>query len=536
MPSFLETLKGGAGAGAAHSKEGASDDLLIRARSEKAAPFRKEGRSTPALRGKEPTKILLTDRDPSSEGLLAELMGIRSEQDAAGKTAGVRVSETEQPNWLITPLAKQKNVGMLLDSARTSLCENESEWSDEELPSLAKKVVERAARSMPTELRVGAREINEATTELVDLLVGFGPCKELVTDPHVTDICIDSYDRISCIRSGRAIETPFAFRSRQDLRTFVARITRLLGRNVSIEHPIVEGMVQLSSQVDTRTRVQCVHGSLRGVEDPALILRIQRFPFVSLYDLLKTQTLPAPVAAFLSEVVTFRESTIVIVGPPCSGKTTLAAALLGAVGSDERVALVEYMPELQLSSCQTERFTLMRDKANTQPRSCGYDLAAYLYHAPIHRMVFGEMRPDDAELFVQVLESGRKGALATMSAPSSWSALDSLSYALSRQMSSSVDVAKTRLFEQIDLLLVTRIENGRPCLVELSEVVRERGEIVPLIQYEGESKGKRFWRMTGEKTPLVRRLAERGVELMTSPQCLPPLVRDNCSEELDGAT
>jgi hypothetical protein len=103
-------------------------------------------------------------------------------------------------------------------------------------------------------------------------------------------------------------------------------------------------------------------------------------------------------------------------------------------------------------------------------------------------------------------------------------------------MGSPVDVAKTRLLEQIDMFLLMRIENGRPCLVELSEVVRERGDIVPLIQYEGESKGKRFWRMTGEKTPLLRRLSERGVELMTSPQCLPPLVIDEHMEDSDGAS
>lgn len=534
MPSFLEILKGSSEGGTTESKGVASESILIRAQPDRSASIGKETQGSTTPRAKEPTKILLTEGEPSSEGLLAELMGTRTEQDSGGKVTGNRVSDTEQPSWLLTPLAKQKNVGILLDSARLFLCESESEWSDGEIPNIAKKVVEKAARLMPADLRVGAREISEATTELIDLLVGFGPLKELVADPYVTDICIDAFDRITCIRSGRAIETPFVFRSRQDFRTFVARILRLLGRNVSVQEPFVEGMVQLSSQLDIRTRIQCVHGSLRGAEDPALVLRVQRFPFVSLYDLLKAQTLPAPVAAFLSEVVTFRESTIVIVGPPCSGKTTLASALLGAVGSDERIALVEHVPELQLSSGHTERFILMRGQDNAQVARSVHDLAAYLYHAAVHRMVFGDMRPDDAELFIQVLESGRKGALATLSSSSSWSALDSLAYRLSQQMGSAVDVAKTRLLEQVDMFLLMRVENGRPCLVELSEVVRERGDIVPLLRYEGESKGKRFWRMSGEKTPLLRRLAERGVELMTSPQCLPPLVIDERPEDADG--
>lgn len=97
-----------------------------------------------------------------------------------------------------------------------------------------------------------------------------------------------------------------------------------------------------------------------------------------------------------------------------------------------------------------------------------------------------------------------------------------------------MDAARNRLSEQVNLVLTMAVESGRPCLCEVAEVIPEIAGLVPLVRYEGESKGKRYWRMTGEDTPLLRRLSERGVELMTSPHCLPPLTTAPHAEDVDG--
>jgi hypothetical protein len=69
----------------------------------------------------------------------------------------------------------------------------------------------------------------------------------------------------------------------------------------------------------------------------------------------------------------------------------------------------------------------------------------------------------------------------------------------------------------ISLVIVMNLVEGRPCVVDISEVKREPAgdfEFIQIAKYEGETKGKRFWRkMTGD-SPLLRFMSERGVELM----------------------
>jgi pilus assembly protein CpaF len=366
---------------------------------------------------------------------------------------------------------------------------------------------------------ITSRDTHEAALELIALVSGKGPLTPLFDDPLVTDVYVDDWNRVRCKRLGKSIDTPCIFRAPSDYDAFCSGLIEQSNQRLTSARPRID----LVLADEWRSRVNIVHGSLRGEQRPGIAVRIPRLKSATMYDLLRSQTLPAAVAAWLSEFMAFGDVSTLVIGPSGSGKTTAATALLNAVGSDERVLLLEHLPEIYPASCHTERLTL----AHAGVEGSGDGLADILdvvrARAP-HRIVFGEIRERDRFAFLELLADGYSGSIATMCSENASEALSRLAQGLDGQGNNQHSAQMvSRLMR-----LVLRLQNpdGHPCLAELCEVLpAELGEIrvVPLVRYEGEAKGKRVWRKLVHSSALFDLMAERGVEIMTGPSLLPPL-------------
>jgi pilus assembly protein CpaF len=336
----------------------------------------------------------------------------------------------------------------------------------------------------------------------------------LYEDPFVTDVFIDGYDKIRCRRLGQALETPFAFRTPREYEAFYTSMLQSVERALSVSCPIIDCVLN----DEWRSRVNAVHGSLRESGQSSLVIRIPRLRSATLYDLLRSQTLPAQMAAWLSEVVSFGEANILVIGPTGSGKTTMAAGLVSCIGSDERVCTIEDVPEIFASNCILEKLvTRAPDARGNGAVTSEMLLRAALHRAP-HRMVLGEVRGIEGALFLEALETGHAGSLATMHADNPYEGLWRLLDVVSATERAPTDVIRRRIARMINLVIVMNLVEGRPCIVDISEVRRDVSDdfaILQIARYEGELKGKRVWRKMAEGTPLLRSMSERGVDLMT---------------------
>ena len=375
-------------------------------------------------------------------------------------------------------------------------------------------------KQLGTEIRLSTRDIDEAIDELVGLMLGKGPLQPLYEDPKVTDIYLDGHKSIKCIRQGQALETPFTFRSPDEYESYIQSMLQSVDRVLNLSAPIVDCVLS----DDYRSRINAVHYSLIDCEESSMVIRVPRLQQIRFYDLLQTDTLPPAVANWLSALVEDGEANILVLGPTGSGKTVFTTALLSAVGSNERIITIEDVPEIFVPTAHLEK--LVSRPANSQGTGdVGMDqlLRAALRRAP-HRIVVGEIRDKEGPLFLKALETGHQGSIATIHANNAKEGLWRLLDVVAAYEDSPQESLQRRIGRSVNLVITMKKINGRPCLIDVSEVRSPmKGEFITnsLVEYESEIDGRRVWRQKSLHSKWIDKLRDKGVELSGGPNLLP---------------
>ncbi len=237
-------------------------------------------------------------------------------------------------------------------------------------------------------------------------LAGYGPLTELLDDPDVWEIEINSPAEVFVKRhSGPSGYHHEAFHDDDHV---VRTLTKLLD-DASTSHRKLDPTEGLQdAQLDDGSRVHIVHGDLaRGGH---LMVNIRRFtgvPFTSLDELVERGTLSPAAGRFLAAAVR-AGATIVFAGAPGSGKTTLLSCCVGELDPSLRVVIAEEVFEIDapmpnVASMQTRP---------ARPDRPGVDLrrlvAGFLRMAPDVAIV-GEVRDREALPLLLTLSSGVNG-------------------------------------------------------------------------------------------------------------------------------
>jgi len=466
----------------------------------------------PSAVGKNTIRVpVLSQEPPASDSVRISLE----------KKKNADVLSDSLPWWLTDPVVSSPQVDLLVPAARHALNDLISDnITREELAAAIRKAVNIAADRLSQEVRLTAKDLADATQELISMMLGKGPLQPLYDDPAVTDIYLDGHASIKCLRRGQALETPFKFRSQTEYEAFITTMLQSVDRVLNMSSPLVDCV--LDDQ--WRSRISAVHSSLLDGAESALVIRIPRLQQISFYDMLRTKTLPAPVAAWLAELVSCGEANIMVCGPTGSGKTTLTTALLSAVGSDERICTIEDVPEIFVPTIHLEKL-VSRPENSQGEGAVGMDklLRAALRRAP-HRIVVGEIRDREGPLFLKALETGHAGSVATIHADNPRDSLWRLLDVVAAYEDSPQESLQRRIARSLHILISMKKVNGRPCMIEIAEVRPPvAGEFVvkTLVKFVGENGGKRQWRIMAIESNWIDRLAERGMELRPGPALLP---------------
>lgn len=425
------------------------------------------------------------------------------------------------PWWLTEPVMSSPQVDILVPASRVAL--NDfivDNMGEPEMLEAIRKAVLVAAERLSAEVRFSQRDIQDAIQEVISLMLGKGPLQPLYDDPLVTDIYMDGHDSIKCVRRGQALETPFRFRSASEYESYITTMLQSVDRVLNLTSPIVDCVLDDK----WRSRINAVHSSLIDGKESSLVIRVPRLQQISFYDLLRTKTLPATLAAWLAELVGCGEVNILVMGPTGSGKTTMTTALLSAVGSDERIVTIEDVPEIFVPSTHLEKL-VSRPENSQGEGAVGMErlLRAALRRAP-HRIVVGEIRDREGPLFLKALETGHAGSVATIHADNARDGLWRLLDVVQALETSPQESIQRRIARSLHVLITMKKVNGRPCLMEVAEVRPPvGGEFVvkQIVRFDGENAGKRQWRIASNQSRWIDRLRERGMDLQTGPNMLP---------------
>jgi pilus assembly protein CpaF len=270
-----------------------------------------------------------------------------------------------------------------------------------------------ALRALITE-----RSLQCSVAELADWIDGWGPLAGLMRDPKVTDVLVNGPREVWVERSGRLTHEGALFAEADELLRMVERVLGDLGAQADVSRPIVDARLSDGARI---------HVVLPPVAPEGPLVSIRRFPPepLTVNDLLARGMFDAGQASALTTAVRERR-TLVISGGTGTGKTTLLNALLGCVGDDERVVLVEETPELQ-PLCR-HAVSLIARPANIEGRG-EIDLESLLRAAlrmRPDRIVVGEVRGPEALSALAAMSTGHAGSMVTVHARSGPEALDRL--------------------------------------------------------------------------------------------------------------
>jgi type IV secretion system protein VirB11 len=254
----------------------------------------------------------------------------------------------------------------------------------------------------------------------------------------VTDIYINRPGEIWIETQGGSISRIQIPELRHDVLLRLARqIAAVTGQGINREHPL------LAASLPTGERVQiAISPATRG--DIALAIRKHVASDLSLEDyqissgrlegsVLSDEErlpnaefrIPAEGRAVLLREAVHQRRNILISGGTSSGKTTFLNVLLREIPGNERLILIEDVPELKLYNENSVGLVAARGVMSDATITAEDLLIAALRMRP-DRIILGEIRGSEASTFLRAVNTGHPGSLSTIHADSPSRAIDQL--------------------------------------------------------------------------------------------------------------
>jgi len=248
----------------------------------------------------------------------------------------------------------------------------------------------------------------DARTELAAAVLGAGPLEPLLADPRVTDVLVNAGSGVWVDRGDGLALTDCAVGDEAAVRRLAVRLAGIAGRRLDDTSPYVDGLLPGG------VRLHAVLPPI-AVEGSHISLRVPRRAAPSLAELSRWGMF-GPGWLRVLEALVSRRCSFVVSGGTGSGKTTLLGALLGEVGSCERLVVVEDVRELAIVHPHVVR--LQSRPANVEGRG-EIGLTALVRQSlrmRPDRLVVGEVRGAEVREMLAALNTGHEGGCGTLHA------------------------------------------------------------------------------------------------------------------------
>ena len=274
--------------------------------------------------------------------------------------------------------------------------------------------------------------------------LGYGPLESLVSDPDVDEILLIGAHHIAFERHGVLYNSDSYFLNEISFQRFMEKCTSSFLKSLSYENPTGNGLWE-------QFRVHAIGPPLS--ESPQISLRrIGGLKIQSLHRLKELETLNAQSQALLEKLIAHKKN-ILISGATGSGKTTLIQCLINTI-KKERLVLIEDSQELIPPNPLSSSLKCpAREEQYTQSFPMK-DLVKEALRMRPDRLVLGEVRSEEAKDYIQALNTGHRGCIASIHANSPQDALMRLEcLILSGAHNWSPHITKQFIFNAIDYVI-----------------------------------------------------------------------------------
>ena len=288
--------------------------------------------------------------------------------------------------------------------------------ADQLEPLIREVVTDYDRRSSSGEVPVLRADDDTMVAEIAARIGGFGPLQEMLDDPSIEEIWLNSPSQVFVARNGRSELTTVVL-SDVEVRGIVERMLVSSGRRLDMSTPFVDALLPDGSRL---------HVVIPSVTRSHWAINIRKFVAKAhdLQGLVTLGSLPQQAADFLDAAIA-SGLNVVASGATGAGKTTFLRCLAQSVGARERVVTIEEVFELNLA---------LRDVVAMQTRQANLEgtgeismrrLVKEALRMRPSRIIVGEVREAESLDMLIALNSGLPG-LASIHANSARDAVTKL--------------------------------------------------------------------------------------------------------------
>ncbi|NBU20688.1 CpaF family protein [bacterium] len=289
----------------------------------------------------------------------------------------------------------------------------------------------------------------------------------LILNPNITDICING-EKAIYIDQGMGLEplnpSSSPAYSESEIKKWIIHELSLMGKTWDAKHPFIDGTLSSGHRI---------HVAFPPLSQQGILVSLRRLSSVQTREIATSRWQDSPLYEKLQSIVLSGDS-LLIAGATGSGKTTLLSDLLGIIPPHERIIALEDTPEI---IPQHPHFiSLVSRPANAD----GYGevtlrmlLKQTLRMRP-DRILLGECRGSEVLELLQALNTGHKGAMATLHANSPRDALRRIELLCLLSAGSSLSSSCIRELISLGIQWVAQVERTGPYR-RVSELYRVEG-------------------------------------------------------------
>ncbi|WP_114855889.1 CpaF family protein [Brachybacterium sp. YJGR34] len=272
--------------------------------------------------------------------------------------------------------------------------------ADQLEPLIREVVADYDRRSASGEVPALREDDDAMVAEVGARIGGFGPLQEMLDDPSIEEIWLNSPSQVFCARNGRSELTTIVLTD-DEVRGIVERMLVSSGRRLDMSTPFVDALLPEGSRL---------HVVIPSVTRAHWAVNIRKFVATAhdLRGLVALGSLTQQAADFLDAAVD-AGLNVVCSGATGAGKTTFLRCLAQSVGPRERVVTIEEVFELNLAlrdvvAMQTRQANLEGTGEITMRR-----LVKEALRMRPSRVIVGEVREAESLDMLIALNSGLPG-------------------------------------------------------------------------------------------------------------------------------
>lgn len=312
-------------------------------------------------------------------------------------------------------------------------------------------------------------EKESLVTDVQHETFGLGPLEVLLSDPDISDILVNGYNRIYIEKFGKLEKTDLMFRDDEHVLQIIDRIVSKVGRRIDESSPYVDARLPDGSRVNAIIHPLALDG-------PTLSIRRFGVSPLKMSDILNFDTLSKDMATVLEGCVKARLNMLVS-GGTGTGKTTLLNILSEFIPSSERIITIEDSAEIQLKQDHVVRLETRPPNIEGRGEVTQRDLVRNSLRMRPDRIIVGEVRGSEALDMLQAMNTGHDGSLSTIHANTTRDALMRLETMV---LMAGMDLPERAIREQVSsainvVIQLTRMSDGTRKVVKISEITGIEG-------------------------------------------------------------